>query len=205
LGLLIALAGTAVYVEFGMAIPRFVKGKRHAPNWVPMMLNTPLDRNGGEKNYLEYVFKRPRFLATAMYASYALLLAWSAGNSVVFGEYVLHATGIEVGRWNQRGIGLACITAAFLIHATAVKWGLRLQNALGVVKLVIILMIVICGISVMTGRIKVQDPGNLDSPWEGNPPTVYGVVMALYSVIWSYTGYSNANYVCPVLSRYVSF
>jgi amino acid transporter len=63
----------------------------------------------------------------------------------VFGEYILHAANIEVDRWNQRGVGLACITAAFLIHGLALKWGLRLQNLLGVIKLVIILIIIVAG------------------------------------------------------------
>jgi len=52
LGMLIAGAGMMVYMEFGTGIPR----------------------NGGEKNYLEYVYRRPRFLVTAMYAGYVLLL-----------------------------------------------------------------------------------------------------------------------------------
>lgn len=122
-GMLIAAAGMAVYLEFGTAIPR----------------------NGGEKNYLEYVFRRPKFLATGFYAGYVILLGWAGSNSVVFGEYILNAAQVEVNRWNQRGIGLACITSAFLIHGLALKWGLRLQNLLGIIKLIIILIIVVSG------------------------------------------------------------
>lgn len=122
-GMLIAFAGMAVYMEFGTAIPR----------------------NGGEKNYLEYVYRKPKFLVTAMYASYVVLLGWAGSNSVIFGEYILHAAQIEVDRWNQRAIGLACITVAFLIHGLALNWGLRLQNFLGIVKLLILLLIIISG------------------------------------------------------------
>lgn len=152
-------------------------------------------RNGGEKNYLEYIYKRPKFLATAMYASYALLLAWAAGNSVVFGEYVLHAMDVEVNRWNQRGIGVMCITAAFIFHSTAVKWGLRLQNMLGIIKLAVILVIVFSGFAVLGGKTTVPETGNFKNPWEGGGTSAYGIVSALYGVIWSYVGYSNANYV----------
>lgn len=74
-----------------------------------------------------------------------IFAGWAGSNSVVFGEYILHAANVEVGRWNQRGVGLACITAAFLIHGLALKWGLRLQNLLGIIKLVIILIIVVAG------------------------------------------------------------
>ncbi|PKY00292.1 high affinity methionine permease [Aspergillus campestris IBT 28561] len=172
-GTLIAMAGTAVYLEWGTAIPK----------------------NGGEKNYLEYVFKKPRFLATAMFASYVVLLGWAASNSVVFGEYILNAADVEVGRWNQRGIGLACVTAAFLIHATAVKWGLRLQNLLGVIKLVIIVFVAVAGWVALSGRMHLETPPhNFRNAFEGTTGSGYGIVMALYNVIWSFIGYSNANY-----------
>lgn len=44
-GMLIAIAGMMVYLEFGTALPR----------------------NGGEKNYLEFVYRKPKFLVTGFY------------------------------------------------------------------------------------------------------------------------------------------
>ncbi|KAF5019001.1 hypothetical protein F66182_9019 [Fusarium sp. NRRL 66182] len=172
-GAIIAAAGTAVYLEWGTGIPK----------------------NGGEKNYLEYIYRRPKFLVTGMYASYILLMGWASGNSVVFGEYILHAAQVEVDRWNQRGVGLACITVAFIIHGTALKWGLRLQNALGFIKLAIIFIIIICGFVALGGHLKMDEkPTNFRNGFEGTTGSAYGVVTALYSVIWSFVGYSNANY-----------
>ncbi|KAJ8064062.1 hypothetical protein OCU04_007900 [Sclerotinia nivalis] len=171
-GMLIAAAGLATYMEFGTGLPR----------------------NGGEKNYLEYVFRKPRFLVTSMYAMYVVLLGWAGSNSVVFGEYILSAAEIEVTRWNQRGVGLACITAAFLIHGFSVKWGLRLQNLLGIIKLLILLLIIISGFVALGGHLKVEKPNNFTNAFEGTTGSAYGVVTALYNVIWSYIGYSNANY-----------
>ncbi|KAK3387926.1 high affinity methionine permease [Podospora didyma] len=172
-GMLIALAGTAVFTELGTALPS----------------------NGGEKVYLEYMYKRPKFLTTGLYTGYVVLLGWASGNSVIFGEYILHAANIEVGRWNQRGIGLACITAAFLIHGCALKWGLRLQNVLGTIKVFIILIIVIAGWIALAGHVKLDEkPNNFSNAFEGTTGSAYGVVTALYNVIWSYIGYSNANY-----------
>ncbi|KAK0103182.1 hypothetical protein ONS95_014978 [Cadophora gregata] len=172
-GIVIAFAGAAVYLEFGTGLPR----------------------NGGEKNYLEYVFTRPKFLATAMYASWVMLLGWAGGNSVIFGEYILHAANVEVTRWNQRGIGLACITTAFLIHGLALNWGVRLQNALGIIKLSIMLIIVIGGFVALGGHLKIDEkPKNFTNAFEGTTASAYGIVTALYNVIWSLIGYSNANY-----------
>ncbi|KAF4459611.1 amino acid permease [Fusarium albosuccineum] len=172
-GAIIAGAGTAVYLEWGTGIPK----------------------NGGEKNYLEFIYRKPKFLVTVMYAAYIILMGWASGNSVVFGEYILHAANKEVDRWNQRGIGLACITAAFLIHGTALKWGLRLQNVLGIIKIIIVLIIILAGFVALGGHLKIDEkPDNFSNAFEGTTGSAYGVVTALYNVIWSFVGYSNANY-----------
>lgn len=131
-----------------------------------------------------------------MYAAYTFLLGWAASNSVVFGQYILNAADVEVGRWNQRGIGLACISAAFLIHSMALKWGIYFQNFLGIIKLIVILIVVVTGWVALAGHMKIEDhPHNFVNGFEGTTDSGYGIVMALYNVIWSFVGYSNANYV----------
>lgn len=137
-----------------------------------------------------------------MFAAYAVLLGWAASNSVIFGEYILNAAQVEVTRWNQRGIGLACISAALLIHSTALKWGLRLQNVLGAIKLIIILIIVVTGWVALAGRLKVPKPDNFSNAFAGTEGSGYGIVTALYNVIWSFIGYSNANYVSGILEEF---
>ncbi|RMD41295.1 hypothetical protein DV735_g3842, partial [Chaetothyriales sp. CBS 134920] len=172
-GTIIATTGMLVYMEFGTGIPR----------------------NGGEKNYIEFVYRKPRFLATGFYTGYVVLLGWAGSNSIVFGEYILTAAKVEVNRFNQRGVGLACLTAAFLIHGTALKWGLRLQNLLGTIKIIILLIIIIAGFVALGGHIKIDPkPDNFSNAFSGTTGSAYGVVTALYNVIWSFIGYSNANY-----------
>ncbi|KAK6197575.1 high affinity methionine permease [Scheffersomyces amazonensis] len=174
-GTVIALSGLLVYMELGSALPR----------------------NGGEKNYLEYLFKKPKFLVTAMYASYVFFLGWAAGNSIVVGEYILNAAGQEVTQWNSRGIGIAVITFAFLINAINVKAGLFLANALGIFKVFIVLFITVTGWVALGGGIKsnnFQPTHNFHDAFSGETPSGFGVVNSLYNVIWSYVGYSNANY-----------
>ncbi|RDA83643.1 hypothetical protein CP532_4664 [Ophiocordyceps camponoti-leonardi (nom. inval.)] len=169
-GMLIALAGTAVYMELGTGLPR----------------------NGGEKNYLEHVYRKPRFLTTSLYTGYVLLLGWAAGNSVIFGEYILHAARVEPGRWNQRVIALGCLTLAFLLHGLALKWGILLQNALGILKIGVIVIIIIAPLFNLTQvRANTNFTGHI---FQGTTASGYGIVTALYSVIWSFVGYSNANY-----------
>ncbi|OVF09246.1 putative high-affinity methionine permease [Clavispora lusitaniae] len=174
-GSIIAFTGLLTYMELGSAIPR----------------------NGGEKNYLEYIYQKPKFFVTAMYASYVFFLGWAAGNSIVTGEFLLNAAGKKVTTWNSRGIGVAVITFAFLINSLHVKSGLLLANALGVFKVGVIVFISVTGWVALGGGIKnknFSDPHNFTDSFKGTSPTGYGIVNALYNVIWSYVGYSNANY-----------
>lgn len=44
------------------------------------------------------------------------------------------------------------------------------------------------------GHLKVPKPDNFSNAFEGTTASGYGIVNALYNVIWSYIGYSNINY-----------
>ncbi|KAI0043577.1 high affinity methionine permease [Auriscalpium vulgare] len=175
IGALIATAGLTVYIEYGTGLPR----------------------SGGELTYLSYLYTRPRYLAIAMYAAYAVSMPWPAGNATVFGEYILNAAGKDVTRWNQRGIAIACIAFAFIMHSRFLKCGLRLQNVLGVIKLGILLLIAISGFAALAGAIKLpedQKPHNFHHAFEGTNSNANAFVSGLYNVIWSFIGYSNVNY-----------
>lgn len=151
-GMLIVLAGTAVYMELGTGLPR----------------------NGGEKNYLEHVYRRPRFLVTCLYAGY-VVLGWAAGNCVVFGEYVLHAAQADASRWNQRAFALACLTFAFAVHGLALRWGIRLQNLLGLLKILVVVII----LAPLFNLAKVRQNTNFSRPFECTTASAYGVITAL--------------------------
>ncbi|SCV01666.1 LAMI_0G12948g1_1 [Lachancea mirantina] len=173
-GAIIAILGLYVYMEFGTAIPR----------------------NGGEKNYLEFVFKKPKFFVTSMYAAYIFFLGWAAGNSVNTAVMFLTAAKAEVTEWNQRGIGVAVVGFCFLVNSINVKTGLYIQNVLGIFKIVIVIFISVTGWVALGGGLKNgYKTNNFHNSFEGTKDaTAYGIVNALYNVIWSFVGYSNVNY-----------
>jgi hypothetical protein len=80
----------------------------------------------------------------------------------------------------------------FLIHGTLLKWGLRLQNTLGVLKLFILSAIALLGLFCLMGvpGFAVQDgyevPRNFEwgRMWEGSGTGVNAFVTGLYNVIW---------------------
>jgi len=73
LGALVAAAGTSVYVELGSV--------RASPNlnFYLLILSKPqgMPRSGGEKNYLEFMYRRPKFLVTCVFAVYAVFMVFS--------------------------------------------------------------------------------------------------------------------------------
>ncbi|KAK0451030.1 APC amino acid permease [Armillaria borealis] len=179
-GASIAAVGTAVYVELGTGLPR----------------------SGGEKNYLEFIYRRPKFLATCLFSVYAIITGSSAANSLVFGEYVLHALNIEPFRWNTRFVAFLCLSFCCLLHGTTFKWGLRLQNTLGLFKLFLLSSIGIAGLFCVVGvpgfrvRDEYEAPDNLrwDKLWQGSNSDANALISGLYNIIWSFVGYSTANY-----------
>lgn len=74
------------------------------------------------------------------------------------------------------------------------KLSYHLSNAIGVVKVALLLFIIIAGWVVLGGRTKVKDPkANFRDSFEGTKQaTAYGLTNALYRIIFSYGGYNNA-------------
>ncbi|KAK0636422.1 amino acid/polyamine transporter I [Bombardia bombarda] len=183
---LLTLSGLSVYLEFGLAIPL----------------------SGGEKNYLERVFKKPPFLATSVFAVQMVTLGFSAGNSLAFGRYVLLAAGYHSpDGWAARAIAVLCISFVIILHSTRPEWGLRLTNILGVFKVIVLLLIVFAGFAALAGHRLVPDPHNFDNMWTIEKGDGYGgggayaYATALLQVVYSYKGWENANYVLGELKN----
>ncbi|KAF8718951.1 hypothetical protein AX14_011629 [Amanita brunnescens Koide BX004] len=172
IGAIIAAAGMQVYIVWGTALPV----------------------NGGEKNYLEYLFRSPKYLVTFVYASNAVLTGWAASTSIIFGEYTLRALNMEPTHWQLRLVGFTCITFSLLLHGTSLKWGLRVQNVLGVFNILILAVVIVTGFLALDGHMKVEKPNNFRRPFEGTTASVSSLCSGLYNVIWSYHGFSCVNY-----------
>ncbi|KAF7320452.1 Eukaryotic translation initiation factor 3 subunit H [Mycena kentingensis (nom. inval.)] len=185
-GALIAGAGTTVYVELGTGLPR----------------------SGGEKNYLEFIYRRPKYMITCAYFVYTFISGSSASNGIVFGEYVLRALDLPPTptSWPlslTQIIALLVLTFSLLMSGVFSRAGVRVLNVLGSFKLFILAAIAILGLLSLAGvsslavRDDYEQPDNFASwsaLWKGSKTDVNSLVTALYNVIWSFIGYSNANY-----------
>ncbi|KAM3069883.1 hypothetical protein ACMFMG_010592 [Clarireedia jacksonii] len=199
LGSLISFCGLAVYLDLGTALPR----------------------SGGERIYLERIFRKPRMLATCAFMSYAVLLGFSTPNCIVLGEYIMYALEIDVNRWNVRTIAVAVITLTCFIHARYPRLGLRIINILGVGKMFFVLIVILSGLAGLLMKVGSNTslllPRRLNIPsTEFIPPPLphlstaqrnfshlfansstqpYDYATALLKILYCFRGYSTANQV----------
>ena len=109
--------------------------------------------------------------------------------------------------WGPRAIAVLCISFVVILHATLPQWGLRLTNALGVFKVLVLLVIVFSGFAALLGYRLVDNPHNFDNMWAIEKGDGYGgggayaFATALLQVVYSYKGWENANYVLGELKN----
>ncbi|KAJ4391793.1 hypothetical protein N0V93_005413 [Gnomoniopsis smithogilvyi] len=175
LGLALSFAGLLVWLEFGCMLPR----------------------SGGEKLYLEASYPRPRYLATIVFAFNAIFLGFTASGCIVFATNIVTAANSTIDDWQKRGIAIAVIVFVTLIHTFTPKAGVYLMNSLGFLKVFILAFIIIVGLVVLGGHVKsVPDPtASFQNSFANSSTSSNQYATALFKVLNTYTGWSNAAYV----------
>ena len=185
LGAAISFCGLAVYLDLGTALPK----------------------SGGEKVYLERIFRKPKHLATCVLLAYVVFLGFSTPNCMVLGEYLVYALRIEANNWNVRFIAVLAITASCIIHARSPALGLRLINILGIIKIFIIATIVVSGFSSIpiglgrTSPTSTTFSRNFSSLFEGTTTQPYALATAVLKSLYCFRGYNTANQVLSEVRR----
>ncbi|KAK8245332.1 high affinity methionine permease [Phyllosticta capitalensis] len=172
LGLLLSFAGLFIWLELGCMIPR----------------------SGGEKPYLEAAYKHPRLLATTVFATQAVFLGFTASGCIVFASNIIVAAGHTATEWQERGIAIAVITFVTLLHTFFPNTGVRGMNVIGLIKIFTLCFIVVTGWAVLGGASsKVPDPNaSFRNAFAGSATSGNLYATALFKVLNSYTGWSNA-------------
>ncbi|KAH7368273.1 amino acid transporter [Plectosphaerella cucumerina] len=186
IGSVVAACGLAISLEFGSMLPR----------------------SGGDKVYLEFTYRRPRFLASTLIAVYAVLLGFTASNCIIFSQYVLFALNIDdPSDALRKTLAVGLLTWVVVIHGVFPATGLRLQNLLGWIKVAIIVFMIFSGIYVVLftaeSNIRPAHQPNLswDKLWEGSNWNWGGISTSLFKVFYSYAGLDNANLVLNEVKR----
>ncbi|KAF8878903.1 amino acid transporter [Gymnopilus junonius] len=174
LGFVLSFCGLFVWLEYGTMFPR----------------------SGGEKVYLEAVYQKPKFLATVIFATNAILLGFTASGCLVFAQNILVSAGHVADRWVVRGIGLGVIFFVTILHGLTPRIGVALMNALSVFKIIILLFIVITGWVVLSGKTHIKNPhANFHNAFAGSSHSSNDYATATFKVLNAYAGWSNVNLV----------
>jgi amino acid transporter len=105
---------------------------------------------------------------------------------------LLHSLSIEPTWFHTRLVAFSCLSFICLVHGTLIKWGVHLQNVLGLFKLVILALISVSGLLSLAGFKHVQVREGYEKPdnfswhnfWEGSGTGANAFVSGLYNVIW---------------------
>ena len=135
----------------------------------------------------------------------SLILVWE----FIYILDLLHSLYIEPTWLNTRLVAFTCLTLICLVHGTLLKLGLRLQNTLGVLKLLVLVLIPLSGFLYLAGvkGIQVGDEyekaNNFtwDTFWEGSGTGSGAFVNGLYNVIWYESSTSGLSFCMYFLLR----
>jgi len=176
-GGLIALAGAFIWAELAALRPKV----------------------GGQYAYMREAFHP----SVAFIYGWTLLLVTQTGGmaavAVTFAKYFVALTRAPFADWIIAAIALGALT---LINCLGVRAGSSVQNALMVMKILVIAALVICGLLLMSGRWPAATgqalasgeswrPSSNDEGW----PLVTAFGATMVPVLFSYGGWQTANFI----------
>ncbi|KAK1829943.1 high-affinity methionine permease [Podospora conica] len=208
-GGLIATCGLLVWLELGLSLPLFpvnIDGEEEL---------RPVPRSGGEKNYLEFIYRRtpknnleaskPRYLVRCIYGIAFVALGNLSGNALAFGAFIMKASGSENSAEDDKGpiiaIAIAAITASVLVHLLSRRGGIIINNCFAVLKVAILLAIIILGFiraraaKVGTESPKATDNFKLENSFKDPVDDVPSIANSLLFVLYTYSGWEQPFHV----------
>ncbi|KAI8579271.1 hypothetical protein K450DRAFT_242466 [Umbelopsis ramanniana AG] len=173
---LIALTGVATYAELGTMLPR----------------------SGGEKEYLAYIYRKPKLLLPYVFAFYEIIViaAGIASQSTVFGRYLNVALfGMEASTpLLDRVWAVLVATLLHLVNIWSVNATLKSMVALTAIKISVLLLIILTGVLTLCGLLP-SDVNFLENiSFNGTSTSIAPYASAFYYCMHGYSGFNAIQY-----------
>ncbi len=198
-GGLIILCIVLSWLELGLTVPR------HYVRSVGAYFSAP--RSGGDKNYLEYIYQRPRLLASCVFGITFILFGNLAGNAIQFGVYMQGAISPECTEddacFNKPAVllwalGIICLCS--FLNILARKLFIRLNNLFAITKFLFVASTALLGIIYGSSH---GDGCRTNMAWSNRGPggELGDIALAMFYATYSYTGFEQPFYVLAEVDR----
>ncbi len=136
------------------------------------------------------------FLATCLFGITFIVLENTAPNSIAFAQNILDAADAQATPGKVIAIAIAANTFCCLLHSLSRRWGILLNNFLGVVKFCILIFVIIIGLVwINTGVSNPNYAPSTSFTAETSPRLPYRYAEAFIYVMFPYGGFHQINYV----------
>jgi amino acid transporter len=157
-----------------------------------------------DKTQVNYLIRRPKFFILSFYAINYIVLASSAANALSFGDDVIGDQGTDRGAAKDaaaRGLAILAVSFPCFLHAFTRRGGIILNNIFAMVKVAILCTFPIMAACVLGGVVDSNHAReNLDfkNSFSNGRADVDSYTQGILAVLYAYSGYNQANYVCRI-------
>lgn len=161
-------------------------------------LSTLIDKNGGLKTYLQFLYYRPKMLMNCIVSILNIIFGYAVTNSIIFSQYSYALVDYTPTLPQVNCLALALILFGTILYGFSVKHAIKLQNVLGGLKVILLLIMVSTSVFVLlpSSWTKVTYNNNLkfdSSFWEIHDFELSKFTSLVLKAVFTLGGYDSVS------------